>query len=66
MDTRFLSVLTGDPRGNPPFYWTHPDQLETRTHGYQIPTISSRCLLYEDNPFSCFFLTRSVMALETG
>jgi len=65
MDTRFLSVLTGNPRGDTPFYWTHQDQLETRTAGYQIPTISSGCLLIKYSPFSCSFLTRSVIALET-
>ena len=65
MDTSFLSVLTGEPRGDTPFYWTHQDQLETRTQRYQIPTISSRCLLSEYNTFSCSFLTRSVMAIET-
>ena len=64
MDTRFLSVLTGNPRGDTPFYWTHQDQLETRTAGYQIPTISSGCLLIKYSPFSCSFLTRSVIALE--
>src|SRR5437660_6617242 len=64
MDTSFLSVLTGRPCGNTPFYWTHQDQLEARTHGYQIPTISSRCLLDKYSPFSCSFLTLCVMALE--
>ena len=66
MDTSFLSVLTGGPCGNTPFYWTHQDQLETRTHGNQIPTISSRCLLGKYNSFSCSFLTLCVMALETA
>src|SRR5438876_2720242 len=51
--------------GDTPFYWTHPDQLETRTQRYQIPSISSGCLLSKYNPFSCSFLTRSVIALET-
>src|SRR5260370_14725927 len=61
---KFPTRTHGGPRGDTQLCWTRPDQLETRTWPYQIPTISSRCRLLYSSSFSCSSLTPGVMALE--